>query len=1003
MWYAIAFLAAALIYVYVSMPDQPAAKSPDLDDIQVPTAEVGRPIPVLFGTREIKGANVVWDGDFGKDRIENHDTIVRYRLFVGMHTVLCHGCIDSINKLTWDGKDFWTGRVSSGSFFVNRPNFMGGATGAGNEGGLIGNIDVLPGLPTQTVNNYLQEHIGEKIPAYRGVSSLVWRGDPSTIYPPHGDNHGTGFYWGTNPYLKPVAVWAQRIHLRSDGSQQWYDEKAAVPPVGNALYSTKYLQTADNPYTFSNPGQEDSWSTDPSDYSTQASGLNPAWPTGVGATGLFWIIWDFPDGLHADLTILLTLNYDDSGKLLSAINAVTAPSNAPNPVPGYPRRSGLIVTIPRKGGPFQTRLCFACVDSVDIETGEGLGSTSNHKALLSQLQVNAGDMNPAHIIRECLTDSHWGMGYLESDIDDANFKAAADALYSEGMGMSLLWAKQQKLQTFIQTVCNHINGTVYVSRKTGKFKLALVRDDYDPNSLTEYGPGDIASLEGFTIQSGADLVNSITVNFWNRDTGDTDSLTDTDAALVQQWGQVVARTNDYPGFTSRALASRIAKRDRLTASTPLISCQINGNRGMKNLEIGDVFKLYWPEFLGEQRVVMRVINSRVGDGRKNSVTLKVVQDQFSLPSAGSIGVTGSAWIPQDNTALPVGRRIVTEMPYREWIRRGDTQPQVDAHLAAYPDAGQVVASGQQPSAAAFAADVWSDSGAGYVYDTTTHFAVTAVLLAVLPQELGPSTIAVESSGFVSGNVGDTVQIDDEILVVQAVGTGTLTLGRGCLDTVPARHEAGAIIYGWDNAAAALSGEYSKGQNVGVKELTKTSAETLDIASAPADSITLAGRASRPYPPGSPKFNGAAYPDSLAGQFTVSWLPRNKGTQGAAVSDTKATGIIAPDNYRVGLRFLDSAGAVLASADNIDPETSPTVELNPTAAGLGYGKGYGTAYGSDGANRVTCEVWAVNNYNESLYRHQLHFTYTPDGTPANTITSTAYTPVDDSTIIDGGEI
>ena len=31
--------------------------------VEAPTAEEGRDIPVLFGTREVKSANVVWYGD----------------------------------------------------------------------------------------------------------------------------------------------------------------------------------------------------------------------------------------------------------------------------------------------------------------------------------------------------------------------------------------------------------------------------------------------------------------------------------------------------------------------------------------------------------------------------------------------------------------------------------------------------------------------------------------------------------------------------------------------------------------------------------------------------------------------------------------------------------------------------------------------------------------------------------------------------------------------------
>ena len=83
----------------------------------------------------------------------------------------------------------------------------------------------------------------------------------------------------------------------------------------------------------------------------------------------------------------------------------------------------------------------------------------------------AGDMNPAHIIRECLTDSNWGMGYQDADIDEASFMASADQMFLEGMGMSLLWDKSVVLEEFLQIVLKHIDGTLYVDRTTGRFVL----------------------------------------------------------------------------------------------------------------------------------------------------------------------------------------------------------------------------------------------------------------------------------------------------------------------------------------------------------------------------------------------------------------------------------------------------------------------------------------------------------------------------------------------------
>lgn len=50
-------------------PKPPSPKPASLADFDVPTAEEGRPIPVVFGTKVIRGANVVWYGDLRTEAI----------------------------------------------------------------------------------------------------------------------------------------------------------------------------------------------------------------------------------------------------------------------------------------------------------------------------------------------------------------------------------------------------------------------------------------------------------------------------------------------------------------------------------------------------------------------------------------------------------------------------------------------------------------------------------------------------------------------------------------------------------------------------------------------------------------------------------------------------------------------------------------------------------------------------------------------------------------------
>ena len=62
-WYIVVFIVALVLAV--SMMPKPQTQPPaGLGDVQAPTAEEGREIPVLFGTRDLLGPNVVWYGDF---------------------------------------------------------------------------------------------------------------------------------------------------------------------------------------------------------------------------------------------------------------------------------------------------------------------------------------------------------------------------------------------------------------------------------------------------------------------------------------------------------------------------------------------------------------------------------------------------------------------------------------------------------------------------------------------------------------------------------------------------------------------------------------------------------------------------------------------------------------------------------------------------------------------------------------------------------------------------
>jgi hypothetical protein len=66
---AIILSVAAMVMSIMMQPQPLPPIAASLSDFQVPTAEEGRPIPVIFGTVLLKGANVIWYGDLRKDEI----------------------------------------------------------------------------------------------------------------------------------------------------------------------------------------------------------------------------------------------------------------------------------------------------------------------------------------------------------------------------------------------------------------------------------------------------------------------------------------------------------------------------------------------------------------------------------------------------------------------------------------------------------------------------------------------------------------------------------------------------------------------------------------------------------------------------------------------------------------------------------------------------------------------------------------------------------------------
>lgn len=762
---------------------------------------------------------------------------VGYRYYLGMHMILCHGPADRLWSITVDGRRAWTGGSTGGRIDVKAASLFGGDK---REGGVSGAVDLEMGLSTQGRNDYLQSQLGSDIPAYRGVVGVVLR----------------QCYLGLNPYLKKWAFRLSRILVRQDGSPQWYGEKAQVVVLPETVFidDLKFPATSAALGPYAGITLDSGFAEDDVLIVSKPVGLTyKAWSrwdrdSEPAAGGLPWA----NDFWVTDNKTGLTTHYwaGDNQRYSSQNQAEAAYSDK------YVILTG------------STSYTFWLFDEPVTDNRGGLS-----------LRVWKGghiDMNPAHIIRECLTDSEWGMGYQETDIDDSSFTSAADKLYEEGFGISILWDRQTPIEDFVKEIVRHINAVLYVDRTTGKFSLKLIRGDYSEGSLLTLGPDQIDKVDNFSRPAFGELINSVTVNYWDYLTGKTASTTAQDTALVQMQGAVIGTTIQYPGCTNAALAGRLASRDLQTLSNPLLSCTIYADRTASLLNIGDVFKLDWPDLLAAP-VVMRVVGLAFGDGKTNKVKVTCTEDIFSLPQVGVVAPQPPVWEDPSTVPTPADVRVVVEAPYYELVQRMG-QTSADDLLSSSPETGYLLASARRPPGAINASLV-VDAGAGYEDSGVVEFCPAAELSAPVGQ-LDTVLSITNADALEEIRIGSHLQLDEELVRVDAVGEVSITVGRGVLDTVPAKHLPGTPLLAWDDYAEGDQVEYLDGETVGVRLLPVSGAGEVELSAAATDTLAMQSRAARPYPPGDFKINGEHFPEEVPMNqpIVLTWAHRDRVQQ-----------------------------------------------------------------------------------------------------------------------------
>lgn len=858
----------------------------------------------------------------------NSSQNIGFKYFLGIHAVLAQNKL-RILGLKFGEKTAWQGSRGGGeSIAVNNKELFGGSD---SEGGVSGSIDVLDGDAAQAKNSYLQGAIGGVISAYRGVTSLVFK----------------QFYFGNNPYLKRMAIKA--IDVEAAGA--WNADKAYLNievelsraeiyismDVSASMVGVRftYMKNAVKDYIESLKGTVNTirlvaWNTavvettviadcSDADYDTLKSWidsmsaplLGTSFAAGVSLTTAFF---SADSATEFEGSGILENEGETGSAASESINRIVLFMTDGAPTSGQSDVDAALVTLNALTG--VDVYCFNIDDSdiqytlqIDSTPDDGVPviSSSDSGALIGSLQtpfIKWADMNAAHILRDAIVYANGGDASIIGD----TFETVANTFYDEGMGLSLFWRNTLTHEQFMDDVKAHVDCVTYPDRTTGKMEIKGIRNDYSVGALHTFDKTNVAKWHddiGRPLQK--DLPNQITVVYTKRENGSEASITVANIAAIQQVGRVIPAKIKYEGITNDTLAGKVVMRDLSARTVPLLSGSIDATYAPLDLNIGSEFIVNNPDF-GIDNVVVRVTAREETGGIKPRTTLTFLEDKFDMPATAT--VAPDAVVVSNKTALNAPYRLFEEVGYYTLVL-DQSASTIDDLLTENPDYGIVALAGSKPNNFHSSMDTATNSGAGWVLINSGGFMPASTLIEPLLATDTVSFDVVDNDTLRQVVAGSLCLVDDEIIRVDnMVISGdnvTMTVGRGCLDTIPAQHLAGAAIMFFDGYAQNDPTTYVSGEVIEGKILTKTSAGRLSLDDAVTEQVTLGSRAIRPYPVGNLKMDGAFHPTGiLDASVPITWAHRDRTLQLTTAVEDYEDASIGPETgveYTVEVRSI----------------------------------------------------------------------------------------------------
>lgn len=861
---------------------------------------------------------------------------IGYHYRVAYHHGLSATPIDALLEIRCADKTAWSGSLAaSGTININQPNLFGGEK---DQGGIVGDVDVMFGEPTQTPNAYLGQAFGPQQPAWRGVTTLVFKG---------------GRFGANNPYPQKPAYKVLVTKKGWDNDTCWYPTTCEV-----ALQSSTVL-----------PNDADGWQYQILPQQTNPGGANLTIPTsgwlaggrapfGNASGATIWpnstILWAQRQVTVATAGAMLTAQAENGCVVFvdGAIVGICNPTNS-DVGSGVPFQNVILV-------PISIGTHTITVKAYD----EWNGSTTTWLTLHIDGQGLTA-INPAHLLYDALTSQDRGSEPIAS-LNDANWRTGADWFFAQGIGVCTEFdPDSETVEQLTQRIEKVAACSVSRSPVDGEWYLDIANGVYTLASLPILTDDDILDFEEAATTLD-DAINSVSVEYFDPQQKITVTTPPLQSLALINANGLHHDVRSYHELPTGDLANRTAQRDLQTAITPPRTFTLTTTRKPYAWRVNTYFRLQSPK-RGIADIVCLLAEKSTGTLKSGAIKITASQDIYSMPTASF--VTSEPGVDTRPPQIPgaILAQAVFEAPYTSvcaTLNRAD--------LAALPaDIGYLMTVAQDPGQMRdYAITISVDGGTTYT-DTGTDgpWCPTALIIEGDPlQDAAPATSFTLASpallaSVVVGQAALWQNLDGtfEICRVDAINPAatppTLTLGRGCADTVPAAHAANARIWFFDGFAGTDTTEYTDGEAISVKLLTNSGTQQIDPVAVAPLTLTFDQRQTRPYPPATLQVNGAWYPSMITGALALAWVSRNRVTQADQLLDTTQAAVAGETGQTTTVRVYDDTNALLHTESGItaagwtwptadeggttsvpDPAWASVTSLLPLSAGLTDTKG-----------------------------------------------------------------